>query len=177
MNQKKSHSWDAHDRSWISESVTVNEKRLPGTPPKGWKKTQFYVPEAMLSDLDAARRSLPSGSMKLIGTAAVGLFVGLPPEVRAAAYEWAHRNELRPERADPRELIGLVLLSIKSLMDAQRGDIVPLSASEQKSVTRVMELVGEPVQHDGFVERVVRTFVVREDDVPDQSRERKAGGA
>lgn len=90
---------------------------------------QFYVPEEFANRWNEVRDGMPGKSHKLLCTGAFAMFLGLPPEAQLALYEWAHKNELRPENMNSGEAVLVALHTIKRASEAnirELGRVKPM---------------------------------------------------
>lgn len=124
----------------------------------GWTRLHLQVPDAMFEAFNDARRELPGQSVKLAGTAAIALWLGLPWDLRMALYEWARYNEYHPEQLRPAEASDLLLGILSRRSDPAKGS----AKSDRKE--RIIDLVMPPVERSGYVEQVIRSFAVRSHD-------------
>lgn len=86
-----------------------------GERPEGWVKITVDLPEPLAERIKALREGRPHGALKLIATAAFGLFLGMEPETREELIEWAHLSELRPTEVKPADAFHILAASIRNL--------------------------------------------------------------
>lgn len=155
-----------------------------GERPTGWTRASFDLPKGLLHHIHEAREALPSANMKLLATAAFGLFLGLSPEVREAIYRWAHSHELEPDKMNPAEagmlltaMIGTLLRDAPPTEGPGSEKAGPRSGVVKKETgPRTFELHYPPVQRGGMVEKIVKTFEVVEPTEAADTHRRKAEG-
>lgn len=126
--------------------VAKRERTKFGGRPAGWKRIAFDVPEGMAAKFEAARQRMPTDSVKLLGTAAVGTFVTLPEATQEALYEWAHHNELRPDRIDYGKVMALLLRMLHDMGadDLPPTESAPKSSPEDRAITHYVSRILDP---------------------------------
>lgn len=148
-----------------------------GGRPEGWERLAFDVPERLYQRFLETRDRMPTKSSKLLGTAAVGALLSMPPEVQAELYKWAHRNELDPAKADTSEAGAILLAVLATLKD------LPLPPTEGKAVggpkpgpkqnhkaSGDIEVVYPPEQREGFTVQRIVTYSPAPTDRPEDKR-------
>lgn len=135
-------------------------KRIPGTPPDGWAKTQFYAPEKFVKAWDEAKVSMPGQVHKHMCTAAMAVFVGLPRDIQVLLYKWAHANELNPEAANPEEAALIVAEMIRRVA-AKEEPSRPLHAWELEVVENAAKVIGDRSPKREMAD-AVRAFKLRD---------------
>lgn len=151
-----------------------------GDRPPGWHRMAFDVPVKLAKEVAEARDGLPGASSKLVGTAAMALFVGLPPEAREALYRWVHSHELDPDRLDTSEAVSRLVPLLLTL-----GTLSPPTGPSGGKVSKPLEPgefeVRYPArQRDGYVEQQVVTYRAQQlgtKTTEQGSGKRAAGGA
>lgn len=122
--------------------------------------------------------------MKLLATAAFGLFLGLPREVQESIYRWAHGHELEPEKMDPAEagvlitaMVGALLRQAPPTEGKGSEKAGPPSGAKRKDTgPRTFELHYPPTQRGGMIEKIVKTYEVAEPPKASEEPRRKAEG-
>lgn len=64
---------------------------------EGWSRQAMQIPEGMASRFTAEATKFGPQSVKLLGTAAVGMLLGMPPAIREDLYLWLTRRLWRSE--------------------------------------------------------------------------------
>jgi len=135
-------------------------KKKSGGRAPGWDRIAFDVPEGMLVPIAQALKRTATGNMKLMGTAALGLYIALPQEAQDELYRWALLRQLKPkEEPEFKEVAGVVLAIVAAL---QRSNLPPTEsggAASKKSGSGlppgVIEIAHEPEKKQGFtVQRI-----------------------
>lgn len=152
----------------IGGCVSPRPRTNFGDRPKGWQRLAFDLPAQLAKEVAEARDALPGASSKLVGTAALALFVGLPAEAREALYRWVHSHELDPEGLDTTEslarLVPLLMTLGQLVPPAGPGGGAAKGAPAGRSSLRPGEFeVRYPAQvRDGYTEERIVTYRVKD---------------
>jgi len=141
------------------------ERKQFGGRPKGWAQVTFDAPSGLAMQFKNHRLVMPTDSLKLLGTAAIGAFLALPLGVQLELYAWAHRAELDPEKIDPKEA-GAILLAVLATLEP----VVPTeSGPGEKAVSMdgLVTLIHPPEQREGYT---VQTHVTYQRTKPSDQR-------
>ena len=98
-----------------------------------WDRLALQVPAALVKQFrELAHTEERQRGVKLAGTAAVALWVGLPGTVRASLLDWASRVERDPKLAESPEAAAMVFATIlRSLIELRRAESPKESETDQ----------------------------------------------
>ena len=125
------------------------EAAIPSGSEDDWDRLALQVPAALVKRFrNLAHTEERQRGVKLAGTAAVALWVGLPGTVRASLLDWASRVERNPELADSPEAAATVFATILRSLIELRGAEAPKDAQLTEA---------EPPEEnaDWFVDRIL----------------------
>lgn len=133
-----------------------------------WDRLALQVPAALVKQFrELARTEERQRGVKLAGTAAVALWVGLPGTVRASLLDWASRVERDPKLAESPEAAAMVLATIlRSLIELRGADAPAKSDPDQPRL---------PEDTGWFVDRILDPKILLTRDK--RSEESQAGTA
>ena len=97
---------------------------IPSGREDDWDRLALQVPAALVKQFrELAHTEERQRGVKLAGTAAVALWVGLPGTVRASLLDWASRVERDPKLAESPEAAAVVFATIlRSLIELRGAD-------------------------------------------------------
>lgn len=129
-----------------------------------WDRLALQVPASLAKQFrDLAHSDENQRGVKLAGTAATALWIGLPSNVREPLLDWAARVERDPKLADSPEAAATVFATIlRSLIELRGTD------SEKPSTTRETE-----AEEDAgwFVDRILDPQILLGDEHKKEDRE------
>lgn len=141
--------------------VTGKVMAIPSGREDDWDRLALQVPAALVKQFrELARTEERQRGVKLAGTAAVALWVGLPGTVRASLLDWASRVERDPKLAESPEAAAMVFATILRSLIELRGADAPAEADADQPqpaedtgwfVDRILDpqiLLGRKQQHD-----------------------------
>ncbi len=141
---------------------------IPSVREDDWDRLALQVPAALVKQFrELAHTEERQRGVKLAGTAAVALWVGLPGTVRASLLDWASRVERDPKLAESPEAAAMVFATILRSLIELRGADAPAEADADQS---------QPPEDTGwFVDRILDPQILLPRDK--RGEESKAGTA
>lgn len=132
---------------------------IPSVRDDDWDRLALQVPAALVKQFrELAHTEERQRGVKLAGTAAVALWVGLPGTVRASLLDWASRVERDPKLAESPEAAAMVFATILRSLIELRGAPAQADADQPQPpedtgwfVDRILDpqiLLGRKQQHD-----------------------------
>ena len=141
---------------------------IPSARDDDWDRLALQVPAALVKQFrELAHTEERQRGVKLAGTAAVALWVGLPGTVRASLLDWASRVERDPKLAESPETAAMVFATILRSLIELRGADAPAEADADQP---------QPPEDTGwFVDRILDPQILLPRDK--RGEESKAGTA
>ncbi len=134
---------------------------IPSVRDDEWDRLALQVPAPLVKQFrELAHSEERQRGVKLAGTAAVALWIGLPGTVRASLLDWASRVERDPKLAESPKAAAVVFATIlRSLMELRatelpqqrEADQTPQSEDAGWFVDRILDpkiLLAHKKQHD-----------------------------
>ncbi|GIK18648.1 MAG: hypothetical protein BroJett004_08120 [Planctomycetota bacterium] len=82
--------------------------------PRGWTRQQMTLPTALATEFRGASEAAGYGAGKLLGTAAVAVFLGLPDHARIALVDWVMTTSWKaPQAVRPEEAWKVVVNALR----------------------------------------------------------------
>lgn len=160
-----------------------------GQRPLGWEKIGFDVPEALADEIHRVRGTMPIPSNKIMGTAAMALFVALPKQVQEALFGWAHGYEIRPDKIDASEavriLLPLLIMLGKVLPPTENPPDGEPAGGPKRPPRRTVPVPDNPnvlrtiypaTMRNGYSEQMIVDYEMNTDDKGDEITRKKAEG-
>jgi hypothetical protein len=147
----------------------------------GWVQQGLQLPKAFRDALRTESSSRGHASIKTLGSMAVGILLGMPPEVRHVLYLWTHAKIIRDgDKIEPRDVYS-AYLGILAAGDNERARIAmdpgqEILGPDQSSRSRMHSLLDRVLasaDSPGAIESAL-TAMLR---LAEQERTRKAGSA
>lgn len=101
--------------------IPPHKPNRQGRPAPGWVQQSIQIPEAMREEFRAEAGRIPGHGVKMLGTLAVGLYLGLPDEIQRRMYHWLN-DRLYKDGGEPKLTARQVLeafVAISEEIDSQ----------------------------------------------------------